>query len=122
LTTILRPSWPIGLQFFAWPTEWGFQNIKDLALRYIKHEIPTVVVAYETCAPLAEMLLPLYIELVGRDEFLTDAEYALLGDAKALKNHRTRETLLRAQKKAGVRLDAVQIQLKSRLSWPSRSG
>jgi hypothetical protein len=96
--------------------EWGFQNIKDLAPRYIKtfeHEIPNVVeriVAYEKYAPPAEMLLPLYMELVGRDEFPTDAECALLGDSKALKIHRARETLIRAQKKAGTRPEAAQIK------------
>jgi hypothetical protein len=48
LATILRPSWPIGLRFtiLRLAHEWGFQNIKDRSLRYIKsfeHEIPKVV-------------------------------------------------------------------------------
>jgi hypothetical protein len=56
------------------------------------------------------MLLPLYMELVGRDEFPTDAECALLGDSKALKIHRAGETLIRAQNKAGTRPEAAQIK------------
>jgi hypothetical protein len=68
------------------------------------------IVAYEKYAPPTEMLLSLYMELVGRDEFPTDAECALLGNSKALKIHRARETLIRAQKKAGTRSEAAQIK------------
>ena len=66
--------------------------------------------AYENYALPAEMLLPLYMELIGRDEFPTDAECALLGDSKALKVHRARETLIRAQKKAGTRPEPAQVK------------
>jgi hypothetical protein len=58
----------------------------------------------------AEILLPLYVELDGRDEFPIDAECALLGDAKALKIHKARETLFRAMKKAGSHFEAAQIK------------
>jgi hypothetical protein len=54
------------------------------------------------------------MELVGHDEFSTDAECALLGDSKALKIHSARETLIRAQKKAGTRPEAAQTRQGSR--------
>ncbi|RXW12612.1 hypothetical protein EST38_g13243 [Candolleomyces aberdarensis] len=99
--------------------EWGFKNVKELALRYIKmqeHQIPNIVdrfVAYEKYCPHADTLvLPLYIELIGRDEYPTEAECELLGDSKALKIHRARERCLRASKKAaGGRLDTAQIKV-----------
>lgn len=96
--------------------EWGFGNIKTLALRYIKkqeNEIPNIVeriLAYEKYSPPVETLLPLYVELVGRDEYPTESECSLLGDSKALKIHRAREKLLRASKKAGGRPEAGQIK------------
>ncbi|KAJ2926877.1 hypothetical protein H1R20_g10206, partial [Candolleomyces eurysporus] len=97
--------------------EWGFKHVKTLALRYIKkqdNEIPNVVdrlVAYEKYSPPIDTLLPLYMELIGRDEYPTEAECELLGDHKALKIHRARERLLRASKKAGSgRLDPAQVK------------
>ncbi|KAF6751264.1 hypothetical protein DFP72DRAFT_1137717, partial [Ephemerocybe angulata] len=79
--------------------EWGYEDVKAMALRYIKgraEEIPDLVdriVLYEKYSLPSDTILPMYMTLCTREEFPTDTECSKLGDTRALQIHRARERL-----------------------------
>ncbi|KAF5314003.1 hypothetical protein D9611_006960 [Ephemerocybe angulata] len=83
--------------------DWGFEDIKSVALRYIKSkesemtgDLVDRIMLYENHSLPKDTLVPLYMRLCVRNEFPTDEECEKLGPLCARAVQRAREELLRA--------------------------